>query len=246
MGYPRAMAKGSKKEKSTVYGAEARRSTAWERFRWETWWRRARLAKAVLEGQVRHRRRAGRQGAGQGALDPDRGRGRGRARGRLGDARPDSALPAAYWFAVLGARHLDRSRAVGRRAVLALCDGADVEILERAFEPYRHVDPVGWIGVYRFLPASAGVGLARLGALADLFGGRQLFRLVAGPLGALIATVWAGTLATRLGFGSSIRQVTVVSTLRPVGCRVPLSSAGRVLGLRPAGGPLGWAAGRAG
>ena len=92
-----------------------------------------------------------------------------------------------------------------------------MDTLERAFEPYRHVDPVGWIGVYRFLPASAGVGLAVLGAFLILFGGRRLFRLVAGPLGALLAAVWAGTLATRLGFGSVQRQATVVSTFALLG-----------------------------
>lgn len=92
-----------------------------------------------------------------------------------------------------------------------------MDTLERAFEPYRHLDPIGWIGVYRFLPASAGVGLAVLGAFLILFGGRRVFRLVAGPLGALLAAVWAGTLATRLGFGSVQRQATVVSTFALLG-----------------------------
>lgn len=92
-----------------------------------------------------------------------------------------------------------------------------MDTLERAFEHYRHVDPIGWISVYRLLPASAGVGLAVLGAFLILFGGRRLFRLVAGPLGALLAAVWAGTLATRLGFGPVQRQATVVSTFALLG-----------------------------
>jgi len=92
-----------------------------------------------------------------------------------------------------------------------------VETLERAFEPYRHLDPIGWIGVFRFVPAIAGVALAALGLLLILFGGRRLFRLVAGPLGALLAALWAGTLATRLGFGSVQRQATVVSIFALMG-----------------------------
>jgi hypothetical protein len=88
-----------------------------------------------------------------------------------------------------------------------------VEQLQRAFEPYRHVDPVGWVGVFHFLPVWAGLLCVMLGALMALFGGRQLFRLVAGPLGALIATVWAATLANRLGFGRSMQQIAMVATV---------------------------------
>ena len=88
-----------------------------------------------------------------------------------------------------------------------------MEQLQNAFEPYRHLDPIGWIGVFRFLPVWGGLIAIVVGVLMLLFGGRQLFRLVAGPLGALIATVWAGPLAARLGFGTSIRQITLVATL---------------------------------
>ncbi|MEW6432517.1 MAG: hypothetical protein AB1730_13525 [Myxococcota bacterium] len=88
-----------------------------------------------------------------------------------------------------------------------------MEQLERAFEPYRHVDPVGWVGLFRFLPVWAGLAAIAVGVLMLLFGGRRLFRLVAGPLGAVIATVWAGVLAQRLGFGSSARAITTVASL---------------------------------
>jgi hypothetical protein len=88
-----------------------------------------------------------------------------------------------------------------------------VEQFQNAFEPYRHLDPIGWVGVFRFIPVWGGLVAIALGVLMMLFGGRQLFRLVAGPLGALIATVWAGPLAARLGFGSSMRQITLVATL---------------------------------
>jgi hypothetical protein len=92
-----------------------------------------------------------------------------------------------------------------------------VETVERAFEPYRHLDPIGWIGVFRFLPPAAGVAVAVTGALILLFGGRRLFRLAAGPLGVLVAAVWAGTLAARLGFGAVQRQVTLVSSFALLG-----------------------------
>ena len=88
-----------------------------------------------------------------------------------------------------------------------------MEQLQSAFEPYRHLDPIGWVGVFRFLPVWAGLIAIVVGVLMLLFGGRQLFRLVAGPLGALIATVWAAPLAARLGFGASIRQITLVATI---------------------------------
>ena len=87
-----------------------------------------------------------------------------------------------------------------------------MEELQSAFEPYRHLDPVGWVGIFRFLPVWGGLLAVVLGVLMTLFGGRQLFRLVAGPLGALIATVWAAPLANRLGFGASMRQISLVAT----------------------------------
>lgn len=88
-----------------------------------------------------------------------------------------------------------------------------METLERAFEPYRHLDPLGWVGVFRFMPVYGGLAAILLGVAMMLFGGRQLFRLVAGPLGALIATVWAVPLASRLGFGGSLKQISMVATI---------------------------------
>jgi hypothetical protein len=87
-----------------------------------------------------------------------------------------------------------------------------VEPLQNAFEPYRHLDPLGWVGVFRFMPVWGGLVAVALGVLMMLFGGRQLFRLVAGPLGALIAAVWAVPLAARLGFGGSLKQISLVAT----------------------------------
>lgn len=87
-----------------------------------------------------------------------------------------------------------------------------MEQLERAFEPYRHLDPLGWVGAFRFLPVWGGLVAMVVGVLMMLFGGRRLFRLVAGPLGALIGGVWASVLAARLGFGASARTITTAAT----------------------------------
>lgn len=88
-----------------------------------------------------------------------------------------------------------------------------MEQIQSALEPYRHFDPMGWVGVFRFLPVWGGLVAIALGVLMMLFGGRTLFRLVAGPLGALIATVWAVPLAQRLGLHFSLRQVANVTML---------------------------------
>jgi hypothetical protein len=88
-----------------------------------------------------------------------------------------------------------------------------VEQLQSAFEPYRHLDPLGWVGVFRFIPVYGGIAAVVFGVLMMLFGGRQLFRLVAGPLGALIATVWAVPLAQRMGFGANLKQINVVAPI---------------------------------
>lgn len=88
-----------------------------------------------------------------------------------------------------------------------------MEQLQLAFEPYRHLDPHGWVGAFRFLPLWGGVAAVVVGVLMMMFGGRRLFRLVAAPLGALIATIWAVPLAVRLGFGTMTRQISLVSTV---------------------------------
>ncbi len=88
-----------------------------------------------------------------------------------------------------------------------------METLQHALEPYRHVDPVGWVGLYRSLPLGVALVAIALGTVMLLFGGRALFRLVAGPLGALIATVWAGSLATRLGFAAQAPTITTGATI---------------------------------
>jgi hypothetical protein len=86
-----------------------------------------------------------------------------------------------------------------------------VEQFQQALEPYRHLDPVGWVGVYRFFPLWMGaVGLS-LSVAMLLFGGRRLFRLVAVPLGFLIASAWTTQIATHLGLGAQSKQATEIA-----------------------------------
>ena len=82
-----------------------------------------------------------------------------------------------------------------------------METLQRALEPYRHLDPPGWVGLHVYLPVWAGLLCIAVGLLMALWGGGRLFRVVAGPLGAIIGTVWVGTLAGRLGWRSSPHTV---------------------------------------
>ncbi len=86
-----------------------------------------------------------------------------------------------------------------------------VETLQRAFEPYRHLDPLGWVGVFRFLPPWAGGVSIVVGLLMLLFGGGRLFRVVAAPLGAAIGLIWVSAVASRLGVTAKGDTVALVA-----------------------------------
>src|SRR5687768_11243518 len=80
--------------------------------------------------------------------------------------------------------------------------------LWQALEVYQRFDPPGWIDVYRAFPFWAGsIGIA-LGTLMLLFGNGKLFRLVAGPLGALVGLLWVPLLAAKLGYLASAKEIT--------------------------------------
>lgn len=86
-----------------------------------------------------------------------------------------------------------------------------METLQRAIEPYRHFDPVGWVGLCHFLPVWAGALCLLGGVLMLFFGGGRLFRLVAAPLGALIGLIWVAPVAGRLGISAPLPQVTLIA-----------------------------------
>jgi hypothetical protein len=85
--------------------------------------------------------------------------------------------------------------------------------LAQSLEAYQRFDPPGWIDVYRAFPFWAGLIGVALGLLMLLFGNGRLFRLVAGPLGAVVAVLWAPLLATKLGFSASAKQATIVAAI---------------------------------
>lgn len=76
----------------------------------------------------------------------------------------------------------------------------DFQALLLALKTYQTFNPSGWVGIYRVLPMWAGIACCVLGLLLLLFGGeRVLFRVVAGPLGAVMGLLWTGVVLTRLG-----------------------------------------------
>ena len=123
-----------------------------------------------------------------------------------------------------------------------------METFQRALEPYKHFDPAGWVGLFRFLPVWAGLLLAALGIGMLLRGGGALFRLVAGPLGLVIGQIWIGPLAARLGFGTQQQQIALGASalLCVLGFAVPASTVffgfGIPIGLMAANlaGPSDW------
>ncbi len=66
-----------------------------------------------------------------------------------------------------------------------------------ALKAYQTFNPAGWVAIYRVLPMWAGIVGCVVGIALLLFGGGRLFRILAGPLGALIGLGWTGVLLTR-------------------------------------------------
>jgi hypothetical protein len=69
----------------------------------------------------------------------------------------------------------------------------------KALEAYQRFDPPGWVALYKQVHPWAGIAVALVGAILLFFGGGRLFRVLAGPLGALIGLAWTDVVLTRLG-----------------------------------------------
>jgi hypothetical protein len=67
-----------------------------------------------------------------------------------------------------------------------------------ALKAYQTFNPAGWVALYRLLPMWAGIVSCVLGLALLLFGGGKLFRVLAGPLGALLGLGWTGVLLAKL------------------------------------------------
>ncbi|XXF76711.1 hypothetical protein P2318_27185 [Myxococcaceae bacterium GXIMD 01537] len=76
----------------------------------------------------------------------------------------------------------------------------DFQALLLALKTYQTYNPSGWVGIYRVLPMWAGIACCVLGLLLLLFGGgKLLFRIVAGPVGAVLGYLWTGVVTAKLG-----------------------------------------------
>jgi hypothetical protein len=74
-----------------------------------------------------------------------------------------------------------------------------VEAFLQALGAYQEFNPQGWVGIYRLMPMWAGIACCALGLVLLLVGGGRAFRLVAGPLGALMGLAWTSVIASKFG-----------------------------------------------
>ncbi|WPB79248.1 hypothetical protein KYC5002_08830 [Archangium violaceum] len=85
-----------------------------------------------------------------------------------------------------------------------------------ALKAYQTFNPAGWVAIYRLMPMWAGIVCCVVGLAMLLFGGGRVFRLVAGPLGALIGLAWTGVLFTKFGMAMDPRMPTAVAAVLAV------------------------------
>ncbi|QRK13201.1 hypothetical protein JQX13_26125 [Archangium violaceum] len=86
-----------------------------------------------------------------------------------------------------------------------------------ALKAYQSFNPAGWVAIYRLLPMWAGIVSCGVGLTLLLFGGGRLFRVLAGPMGALIGLGWTGVLLTRFGIaGTDPRLATAAAAVLAV------------------------------
>ncbi|HYI01600.1 hypothetical protein [Hyalangium sp.] len=118
-----------------------------------------------------------------------------------------------------------------------------MDALIQALKAYQEINPSGWVGIYRLLPMWAGIVCCALGLILLLVGGGRAFRLVAGPVGAIIAFTWTGIVASKFGLNPAdfdARVPTAVAALLAVvGFFAPPAIAFLGVGL-----PLGLLAGK--
>ncbi|MCP3164568.1 hypothetical protein [Myxococcus qinghaiensis] len=75
-----------------------------------------------------------------------------------------------------------------------------MEGLLQALKAYQELNPSGWVGIYRLLPMWAGIVCCVAGVTLLLVGGGpRVFRVLAGPIGALLGLVWTGAITAKLG-----------------------------------------------
>ncbi|QSQ23679.1 hypothetical protein JY651_01450 [Pyxidicoccus parkwayensis] len=89
-----------------------------------------------------------------------------------------------------------------------------MEGLIQALKAYETFNPSGWVGIYRLLPMWAGIVLAVVGVALLLAGGGRMFRVLAGPIGALLGVWCTGIITTKLGIPDAVpRLPTIVAAV---------------------------------
>jgi hypothetical protein len=89
-----------------------------------------------------------------------------------------------------------------------------VDAYLEALEAYQTFNPSGWVAIHGLLPPWAGIACCVLGLLLLLLGAGRPFRVLAGPLGALIGLGWTGVLLAKLGVtGTDPRLPTVAAAV---------------------------------
>lgn len=111
----------------------------------------------------------------------------------------------------------------------------------QALKAYQSFNPPGWVAIYRLLPMWAGILCCVLGVTLLLFGGGRAFRVVSGPLGAIMGLVWTPVLSSKFGLevGDPRVPALVAAGLALVGFIFP-----PVIAFLGVGIPLGLAAGQ--
>lgn len=111
----------------------------------------------------------------------------------------------------------------------------------QALKAYQSFNPPGWVAIYRLLPMWAGILCCVLGITLLLFGGGRAFRVVSGPVGAIMGLVWTPFLSSKFGLEMNDPRVPslVAAGLAMVGFLFP-----PVITFLGVGIPLGLAAGQ--
>jgi len=82
-----------------------------------------------------------------------------------------------------------------------------MEGLLQALRAYQTFDPSGWVAIFRLLPMWAGIVCCVVGVTLLLAGGGRLFRVLAGPLGAVLGLWCTSIVTTRLGVPEGFAQL---------------------------------------
>ena len=70
--------------------------------------------------------------------------------------------------------------------------------LTLALRRYQHLDPRGWLGIAQVIPPWLGFIILTAGVVFLLMGGGRAFRVLAGPMGAIVGAVFGANLLMRV------------------------------------------------